>query len=145
MISFIREWLWRRHRAIFRYRDGSKIRSIDPIAVALALHAHPKFLPSHLHEAASGDPSAMAIVSHAACDVFGVRPFDGKSGLTVAELIELMLAFDVYCLALKKNTGLSPTRPNFTGSTPPTSNAETTSDFSVSGSIGTDQESADPQ
>lgn len=133
MISIIREWLWRRHRAIFRYRDGHKIRSIDPIAVALALHAHPKFLPTHLAEAAGGDAEAMKTVAKTACDVFGVVPFDGQSGLTIAELIELMLSFDVYCLALKKNTGISPTRPSFTESTSPISNDEITSDISAYG------------
>lgn len=133
MISIIREWLWRRHRAIFRYRDGRKIRSIDPIAVALALHAHPRFLPTHLAEAAGGDAEAMETVAQAACDVFGVAPFNGQSGLTIAELIELMLAFDVYCLALKKNTGILPTRPNSTVLTSPILSDEITNDTSASG------------
>ena len=135
MLSRFRRWLWNRRRSIFRFRDGAKIRSIDPIAVAIALHEHPKFIFRHLQEAAAGEQEAMQIVADTACDVFGVSPLaaDGKSGLTIPERLELMLAFDVYCLALKKNTAPSPTPPTSTVSTSPKSSEPITSDMSESG------------
>ena len=135
MLSTFRRWLWNRRRSIFRFRDGSKIRAIDPIAVAIALHEHPQFTFRHLQEAASGDRDAMLIVAGTACDVFGVHPLaaDGKSGLTIPERLELMLSFDVFCAALKKNTAPSPIPPDSTGSISPESSEPITSDSPVSG------------
>lgn len=135
MLSRFRRWLWSRRRSIFRYYDGSKTRAIDPIAVAIALHEHPKFTFRHLQEAAAGDQEAMLIVAATACDVFGVTPLaaDGKSGLTIPERLELMLVFDVYCLALKKNIAPSPIPPTSTVSTSPKSSEPITNDTSVSG------------
>lgn len=135
MLSRFRRWLWSRRRSIFRFHDGAKTRAIDPIAVAIALHEHPRFTFRHLQEAAAGDQEAMLTVAATACDVFGVTPLaaDGKSGLTVAERLELMLTFDVFCLALKKNTAPLPIPPSSTESTSPGSSEPITSDTSVSG------------
>jgi len=135
MLSMFRRWLWSRRRSIFRFRDGSKIRAIDPIAVAIALHEHPAFTFRHLQEASCGDRDAMLIVAKTACDVFGVHPLaaDGKSGLTIPERLELMLSFDVFCAALKKNTAPSPIPPDSMESTLPESSEPTTSDLPESG------------
>lgn len=138
MIRLLRQWFWRQRRLIFRFNDGSKIVAVDPISIAIAIHEHPKFLPRHLREAADGDRESQAIVANAARDVFGVTRFDGyKTGLTVAERIELMMAFDTYLNALKKNTGHSLTSPISTASMSPSLNTPIMSDTSDCGSTGT--------
>lgn len=138
MLSMLRQWIWNRRRLIFRFNDGAKVVSVDPITIAIAIHEHSKFLPRHMNEAADGDREAQSIVAEAACDVFKVSRFDGyKSGLTVAERIELMMAFDVYLHTLKKNTVSSPIQPISTASTSQSSNASTTNATSDCGSTGT--------
>lgn len=139
-MRLLRQWLWKQRRLIFRFNNGSKVVAVDPISIAIAIHEHPQFLPRHLREAADGDREAQTIVARAACDVFGVTRFDGyKTGLTVAERIELMMAFDTYLHALKKNTVHSLTQPISTAQTSPTSSAPTMSDTSDCGSIDTER------
>jgi hypothetical protein len=137
VLSMLRQWIWNRRRLIFRFNDGAKVVAVDPIAIAIAIHEHPKYLPRHLNEAADGDREAQAIVADAACDVFKVSRFDGyKSGLTVAERIELMMAFDVYLHVLKKNIASSQIPPINMASTSHCSSASTTSVTSDCGSTG---------
>jgi hypothetical protein len=139
MIRLIAQYLWRRRRNIFRYNDGRRVRSADPIAVAIALHEHKTFLPRHLGEATDGDPEAMIIVARAACDVFGVTPLaaNGKTGLTAAECLELMQAFDAYLFALKKNIERSLTKRGYTESMSQGSSEPTTNGTSDCGPIET--------
>lgn len=139
-------WLHNRRRKIFRFHDGRRVRCADPIEVAIGLAEHPTFMPDHLEDARWGNEDALEKVATAACDVFGVSPLstDGKSGLTVGERLELMLAFDLYLLALKKNIGRSPTRPPYTVSTSPVSSGKTTSDTSGSGQTESVAPSAPP-
>lgn len=146
IFRLIRRWLWNRRRNIFRYNDGHNVRSIDPIQVAIGLHEHDTFLPRHLSEAADGNPTAQQIVGQAACDVFGVSSLaaDGSRGLTLAERIELMFAFDAYMFALKKNIDRTPIKPVSTGSTSPDSSEPTMSDSSASGPTANDKQSAEP-
>lgn len=146
MIRFIAQMLWRRRRNIFRFNDGRRVRSVDPIVASIALHEHETFLPRHLGEAVDGDPEAMKIVAGAACEVFGVTPLaaSGKSGLTVAELLELMLAFDGYMWSLKKSTERLLTKRGYTESTSPESNEPTTNDTSDFGPIATESLSDSP-
>lgn len=128
-------WLHNRRRKIFRFNDGRRVRSIDPIEAAIGLSEHKTYLPEHLEDARFGDVEALGQVATAACDVFGVQPLsvNGKTGLTVAERLELMLAFDLYLLALKKNTARSLTPASSTESTSTDSSEPTTSDTSDSG------------
>jgi hypothetical protein len=135
MIKFIAQMLWRKRRNIFRFNDGRGVRSADPIAIAIALHEHKEFLPRHLGEAASGEPEAMMIVARTASEVFNV-PFlaaNGKIGLTAAEMLELMLAFDGYMWLLKKSTERFLTKRGFTESTSPQSSEPIMNDTSDSG------------
>jgi hypothetical protein len=139
MFRMIAQMLWRRRRNIFRFNDGRRVRSADPIAVAIALHEHKEYLPHHLGEATDGNPEAMMIVARAACDVLGVHPLaaNGKSGLTAAELLELMQAFDGYLFALKKNIEHSLTKRGYTESTSPDLSEPITNDTSDCGPIET--------
>lgn len=140
-------WLHNRRRKIFRFNDGRKIRSADPIEVSIALAEHAKFLPEHLEDARWGDVESLEIVATTACDVFGVQPLsaDGKSGLTVGERLELLLAFDLYLMALKKNIGRSPTPRSSTESISPGSSGKTTSDTSGSGQTAPEPSSDPPK
>lgn len=130
LIRWIRNRIRAKRRRIFRFWDGTRIRGADPIVVAIRLHDHKQFLPSHLTDAARGDSDALAIVAIAACGAFGVSELssDGKSGLTRSELYELMLAFDQYMMAVKKNIAISPTSRSSTAATSPPSSEPTTTD-----------------
>lgn len=89
---------------IFVYFDGQRWRSIDPIAALYALETHPKYSPEkHLEEAAKGDRQAIETIADAVCDVFGVKPFDGGQGLTIAERKGLLDVFYLYLDVVKKN------------------------------------------
>jgi len=145
MLRLIGQYLWRRRRNIFRFNDGRRVRSADPIAVAIALHEHKHFLPRHLGEAVGGDHEAMMIVARTACDVFGISLLaDGKDGLTATESLELMLAFDAYLWSLKKSIDLSLIKQGYTESTLPESSEPITSDTSDCGLTETASLSASP-
>ncbi|MFG0261030.1 MAG: hypothetical protein ACF788_01375 [Novipirellula sp. JB048] len=145
ILQWVRNRIWNKRRLIFRYHDGRRVRSADPIVLAAGLHGHPEYLYRHLRDAAEGDQESIDIVARAACDVFGVSPLEGsgQGGLTVAERIELMMAFDLYLFELKKNIAVSPTSPVSTEPTSPPSPAQTTSDTSDSGSTA-DEPSSEP-
>ena len=137
IFRYIRRKLAERRRFIFRYYDGLRVQSADPIELATDLAAHKTYLHEHIGQAVAGDAEALAIVGDAACDVFGVEPLseDGKRGLTVAERLQLVMAFDLYMAALKKNTAVLPIPQSSTASTSESSKGSTTSDMSASGSI----------
>lgn len=130
LINWLRNKLWQRRRLLFRFHDGKRIRRADPLSAAIALHSHPKYLPRHLVEARNGDKEAMQIVADAATDIFGLQPLspDGKRGLTLNERFEIMLGFNAYLRALKKNTVASATSRSSTAATSPPSSSPTTSD-----------------
>jgi hypothetical protein len=146
MLRMIAQMLWRRRRNIFRFNDGRSVRAADPIAVAIALHEHKTFLPRHLGEAVDGDAEAQMIVAETACEVFNVLPLaaNGKSGLTVSELLELMLAFDAYLWSLKKSTERLLIKRGYTESTSPQSSEPTTNDTSDCGPTATESLSDSP-
>lgn len=98
MIRFLMNRRRDRRRQIFRCRIAGRIIAVDPIAATLALHRHAKYLPRHLDDAIKGNRSAQQIATEAACDVFGVRSMqdDERRGLTMQELLELLVRFDAY-------------------------------------------------
>ncbi len=105
MFRFLRRYVSARKKLIFRFHDGQRNCCADPIVVAGRLKAHPQFLPQHLIEARDGDAMAIKIVGDAACHAFDVQPLDGDgNGLTLSDRVALLLAFDYWVDALKKNT-----------------------------------------
>ena len=136
LLNWIRTKLWQRRRLIFRYHDGESQRAADPVEIAIALHGHTEFLYRHLEDAAEGDKDAQQVVARAACDAFGVEPLspDGSYGLTVAERIELVMAFDLFLMKLKKNTVHSQTLATSMESTSSNSDGKTTNSTLDSGS-----------
>lgn len=103
MIRFLNRWRDRRRR-IFVHRAGRRTIKADPVIASLALHRHGSYLPRHLDEALAGDAKALQTTARTACDVFGVALWqdDGKRGLTLVELLGLMVAFDGYTAVLRQ-------------------------------------------
>lgn len=91
-------------RQTFVHRAGRQKVKADPVAACLALHRHGSYLPRHLDDALAGDADALRSTARAACDVFGVVVWenDQKRGLTLVELLGLMIAFDGYTTALRE-------------------------------------------
>lgn len=125
---------------LFRFHDGAREREVDPIAVLMALEAHPKFRldldPRRALE--DGDRDAMALMADAVRQAFGVPEFTqpGRSGLTVFECVELLAVFIAYIDLQKKSTSRPPTSPPHTESTSTASGEKTTLNTSDSGSTG---------
>ncbi len=146
MIQWLRNRSWNKRRLLFRFHDGRRTRSVDPVEIAMALHSHDVFLYQHLIDAADGDVDSQKVVAQTACDVFGVHPLDSdhRIGLTIAERIELVMAFDLYLMSLKKSIDPTLTPPSFTESTSKESESATTSATSDSGSTENDPPSDPP-
>ncbi len=106
LLEFFRNWRRNRRRRIYRYFDGLRNRYADPVALQFALANHPTYLPRHLAEARAGDVEAIAVLCDVAQGVFGAHGIDARTGkgLSAGELATLVIDFEVYCVALKKNT-----------------------------------------
>ena len=113
MIRFLLD-LWQRWRLrgrlLFRYYDGTRTRWADPLRTQRELVGHPKL---NVEEMApfvdAGKEPEVTIFCQAVCDVFGVTRWDGRRGMTDAELMNLFNRFGGYIEALKKNTSPPPT------------------------------------
>lgn len=142
MIRFFR-WLFTRKpkevdRGIFKFHDGKQVRAVDPIQVIQKLRDHPTYNPSKHHVLIDhGDTKALEITCDAICVAFDVTRFDGKTGLTVAELMALLITFNDYLEFVKKNIKRGPILPSILEST--SSQSPTTNDSSRSISQETEQ------
>lgn len=111
--------LWFRPQSsarIFAFYDGSNWRTIDPLAVVIALREHPTYNDArHFRESYDSDPTirdpAIQKMAAAACDAFGVKPYDSetRTGLTLMERVGLVRSFAMYLEAVKKNIETSAT------------------------------------
>lgn len=110
MIRAILNWFLNRNRTIFRFYNGKKRVSIDPIHCAMKLANDPDYLPRHIDEALNGDDEALQICSAAADRAFGVVGVE-QGGLTITEKLDLLNQFDLWVHALKKNTKRLPASP----------------------------------
>ena len=127
----------RRERVIYRYWDGTREVSADPIQLQRDLNAFPglnleadlavmNISPERQMEnpkiGKDADASAVKIAA-AVRHAFHVEPYqdlgNGKSkGLTETEVIELLANFGAFIGDLKKKLGIWPTSPKPTGSQP---------------------------
>ncbi|WP_230773893.1 hypothetical protein [Roseiconus lacunae] len=98
MLQWLRDWRSRRRRLLFRYFDGQRTIAVDPLELSRMLSSDPEFLPRHLDEAISGDNDAIEICGRACVRTFRV------TNLTLGEQIALLVKFDDWIEALKKNT-----------------------------------------
>jgi hypothetical protein len=127
-------------RGLFRFNDGVRIRSIDPIDVAMALEAHPEFrFDLHPLRAANGETEAYGVIADAVRVAFGVPAYTVPNvpGLTVLECYELYRAFVNYVALQKKSTDPMPISALDMVATSTGFEQETTSGISASGSIAT--------
>lgn len=122
---------------IYRYFNGERMVSADPMRLWLDLQEHPEYNAEvHASLVDQGDVEATQVATKAVRDVFGVRSFDphGRKGLTLGEQISLLTDFYLYLEEQKKtleSTLISP--PNTEASTSTGSASETTPSMSDSG------------
>lgn len=109
----LRRWLRERrvrqeehNRQIFCYECRGKKRYADPMAICLALQVDKEYTPEHLRKAKRAEPISMEIVAEAATKAFDVPRLDTATGqgMTFAELVGLVDAFDLWCYHLQKKT-----------------------------------------
>ena len=123
MLTWLLNWLHNRSReqsrAIFRFWDGKRTRSVDPMKVWCLLLDDPAYLmDKHNVLIDAGDLEAQGIAIAAVRRAFGVTAYEqGKGGLTHTETLSLLLAFFLYLEELKKSTDPTPISP------PPTASA----------------------
>lgn len=138
---------YRSHRGLFRFNDGARIRSVDPIEVLIALEAHPEFrFDLHPLRAANGESEAFGVIADAVRSAFSVPAFTvpNTPGLTVRECYELYRAFVYYVHLQKKSTEPMPISASDTASTSSASEQAATNAMSDSGSIATAQSRSEP-
>lgn len=151
MLRFIREMRARRaarrferERALFRFFDGRRWRSVDPWSTWRAIAGCETFdfkRQGFLVDQSSEPETTRCI--EALCRIFAVERYDDaqRSGLTDWEIISLYLDLSAYLEALKKNTSPGPTSspPMAPASSPatqdsPAPQSEATNSCSASGS-----------
>jgi ATP/ADP translocase len=147
MFGRIRNWLRNRERrkALFSFYDGTRQRAIDPIKASIAMEMHPTFnAERHVKAYDHGDNEAALIICQMVRDVFDVKEWNEKSGLTMIETIAIYQQWIDYCEALKKSTEHSPKLPERTVESISTnSNEAITSDTSACGSIPIESDSVE--
>lgn len=105
MLRWLAGWFRPRRRGLFRFHDGMQWRYADPLRVARILAEHPQYRAMHLDHAKAGDPEAIEVCADAAREAFGLRPIDATGrGTSWQDSIEILLGFDIWVRALKKNT-----------------------------------------
>ncbi|MFZ9077523.1 MAG: hypothetical protein ACO23H_03245 [Alphaproteobacteria bacterium] len=93
-------------RQIFGYYSNGRKRFADPMDIAMALQTDEKYTPLHLKKARNLEAESMEIVAEAAARAFDMQRLDRETGKgsTIAELIGLVEAFDMWCFQLQKKT-----------------------------------------
>lgn len=113
-LNYFRRRRQQSQRAIFKFFDGQRMRSMDPLDIHVALELHESFA---WHDGAlveAGDAQSIRTWADAVCDVFGVEPYDHATGkgLTGSERLAILEQYMEFCDQLKKNTSdtvISPT------------------------------------
>lgn len=107
------------NRLLFRFYDGQTWRCEDPLLIRQRIDSHPDYRwDVHPAMAEKGDAKAFEIVLNAICEGFGVTRYDWqtKTGLTQAELLELLNKFAIYLDSIKKNIFFLPNSASSTES-----------------------------
>ncbi len=143
-MTWWKPWTWKKEqrlpeRELFDYWDGTQQRKADPLACWRKIYNHETYRhDTHPLLMDEGDQEAIEIVLAMVREVFDVEEWDGESGLTQGETIDLFIDFLEYLDSVKKNTSPIATQPPPTASTSPTSNGQTPSDSSPSTSTATE-------
>ncbi|WP_321376933.1 hypothetical protein [Trichococcus shcherbakoviae] len=100
---------WERDRFLFEYYDGKQVRRGDPFRLQRELQNHPKMnLIDMAPFVDQGREPETSICLEATAEIFGVKRWDGESGLTDWEILGLLGELSGYLNALKKNTSPGP-------------------------------------
>ncbi len=113
VLNWLRRLIFNRHRAIFTYWDGTRLRAIDPIVAYRRLKSDPEFDDTvHLDRMEQGNLEALDVVLSATRRAFHLTEWtENQPGLTVFETRDLIVSFVLYLDALKKNGSLLQTSP----------------------------------
>lgn len=117
--GFVQRFFNNRNRALFRYWDGIKWRSADPLVILRGIAEHPQLTTDHLKllENPKGIPQDIAIeafdvVLLATRDVFGIQAWtESQPGLTQAETRDTLSRFMAFVGQLKKSGSPMPISP----------------------------------
>lgn len=110
MIRRFLNWLASRKRRIYRFYDGKTWRGVDPYLTWNSLKSDPEFsLEHHPVEVDRGDHETTMKLFRAVHRAFGTKEFDGNSGITVEEAVEIFYRFMIYVDLVKKNSVMTPT------------------------------------
>lgn len=119
-----------RHRLLFRFWDGRRIRGVDPIAIIQTIDNHPQYRwDLHPGRVARGESAAIRETVDAVSQAFGTTMFTevGKPGLTTDEHLQLLATFLRWVDLQKKSTDNMRTLLQSTGEpTPSTTSDQTT-------------------
>lgn len=138
MFSAIGRWWGNRDRSIYRFHDGTRRRSIDPLVAYRATFSHPGFswdttmatLNATRIPGDEGHVARKLEMFAAAADcaraVFRIPPFEA-GGLTERECAQLLLDFEFYVAEVKKNGSPQPTSPPSVEPTPVATKADSES------------------
>jgi hypothetical protein len=102
-------------RGVFRFFDGRRWRTVDPLTTARAFLSHPKFdwdeTPQLLVvPRATEQLTTVQVIDAAVREVFQIPPF-AAGGLTELECVDLLSKFRQYLGNVKKNGSLFPISP----------------------------------
>lgn len=102
-------WLRRNKRDIFRYFDGVRNRSIDPLLAWQMMHTHPCCnYATDFPASDDGDFEAIARVQAMAREIFDIKAYsENTPGLTQNELNSLIASFLTFMARLKKKRDIS--------------------------------------
>lgn len=127
MLRWILEKLRRNRRQIFRYHDGRRWRSADPMDLQEAVFSHPLFDQAKLQICDKPDKfgrQAADQILQVIRDAFQMPPYRDGKGSTQDECWRVWVRFVIYLEALKKNGDALPSSSEPMGSPAgfPTSN-----------------------
>lgn len=147
MFNWFRNRLAARRRNVFEFWDGSRKRRIDPMVAIRRIKEHPEFdwatTPKLIDSTVDAYAmEAYALTADAVCKAFGVKLFDGETGLTEAECVALLTQFVSWLTVTKKKVSSSPISSPPTESDTP-SGKSPTPNRSGSGSTSTAQKPAE--
>jgi|DEB0MinimDraft_6_1074348.scaffolds.fasta_scaffold26249_2 hypothetical protein len=132
MFNWLRKRIADRRKAVFPYWDGTRIRRIDPMLAMAALKSHKEFDWSRTPKQCDSASDEVSIEGYqltqdAVCAAFDVKPFDGTSGLTQAECLDLLAAFTGWLGVQKKTPNNLQTSSEPTGTESSNDNSATRS------------------
>jgi len=137
-----------KQRLIYHYFNGNKVVSADPMILhrKMMAKAPDLYIDSKVATFPNKDSGQAQInLTKNIREIFGVKPLD-EGGLTELETAELWKSFLIYCEWVKKNWKVPPTSPTATSATIEATSAgnQPTSNTSASGSIASEQNTAEP-